>query len=300
MNSVAFRCLILILLAVLLHLPVQAATTRLTFILASNTQRIDEENGRGGLARLNAVVKGERANGGHVVYVHAGGVLSPSPFSYRDQGAHAVSLLNLAPPTIFVPAAVEFDFGPDIFVRRMAEANFPVVAANLRKPDGRLFPATIDKMTATIEGTNIAMIGMAADDSPRRSKTGALKFLPTVETAIAMARRIRSVGADFVVLIARASSDQVTQLHESRAFDLILTGGGDDLLLTYDGRTAIAQSRANAEFLAAIDITIDSVIKDGKRTAVWRPSFRVIDTSALEPDRETQELVERIKTQLAE
>jgi 2',3'-cyclic-nucleotide 2'-phosphodiesterase (5'-nucleotidase family) len=119
----------------------------ITFVLANDTYKIDGDPERGGFARLNAVVKAERAKGGHVIYAHAGDLISPSLLSGFDQGAHTIQLLNLEPPTIFVPGNHEYDFGPAVFLRRMKEANFPAVAGNLRNDNGRRFPAMIDKMS---------------------------------------------------------------------------------------------------------------------------------------------------------
>ena len=47
-----------------------------------------------------------------------------------------MALTNMIKPDIFVPGNHEFDFGKAVFLKRMAEANFPVFAANLPAPDG--------------------------------------------------------------------------------------------------------------------------------------------------------------------
>src|ERR1051326_5730529 len=119
-----------------------ADSTKVTFILTNDiyqmgeTQTADGKR-RGGFARLAAVVKAERANGGHVVFAHGGDTLSPSLMSGIDQGAHIVALTNALKPDIFVPGNHEFDFGKAVFRKRMAEAKFPVFAANLTEAGGR-------------------------------------------------------------------------------------------------------------------------------------------------------------------
>ena len=82
---------------------------------------------RGGFARLAAVVKAERAKGGHVIFAHAGDTLSPSLMSGIDHGAHIMTLTNMVTPDIFVPGNHEFDFGKAIFLQRMAEAQVPAL-----------------------------------------------------------------------------------------------------------------------------------------------------------------------------
>src|SRR5205085_5166936 len=120
----------------------QAAAARITFVLVNDIYQMSEQMGadgkaRGGFARLAAVVKAERAKGGHVVFAHAGDTLSPSLMSGLDRGAHIITLTNMIRPDIFAPGNHEFDFGKEIFFKRMAEAKFPLYAANLRTADGK-------------------------------------------------------------------------------------------------------------------------------------------------------------------
>ncbi len=70
----------------------QTARTTVTFILVNDiyqmsAQAMADGRSRGGFARLAAVVKAERAKGGHVVFAHAGDTLSPSLMSGFDRGA---------------------------------------------------------------------------------------------------------------------------------------------------------------------------------------------------------------------
>ena len=107
-----------------------------TFLLTNDIYKVDNRSERGGFARLNAVVKAERAKGTNVIYAHAGDLISPSLLSGLDQGEHTIALTNLAPPDIFTPGNHEYDFGADVFLKRMGEAHFPLFAANLRNADG--------------------------------------------------------------------------------------------------------------------------------------------------------------------
>src|SRR5215211_4985449 len=122
-------------------LAAQAQTTKVTFLLVNDIYQMSEQvladgKPRGGFARLAAVVKAERAKGGHVVFAHAGDTLSPSLMSSFDKGEHIIKLTNMVAPDVFVPGNHEYDFGKDMFLKRMAESTFPLFAANLRGPDG--------------------------------------------------------------------------------------------------------------------------------------------------------------------
>src|SRR5947207_12048268 len=106
-----------------------AESTKVTFVLTNDIYQMGEtlmadSKRRGGFARLAAVVKAERAKGGHVVFAHGGDTLSPSLMSGIDRGAHIVTLTNMVSLDVFVPGNHEFDFGKSIFFQRMREAKF--------------------------------------------------------------------------------------------------------------------------------------------------------------------------------
>jgi 5'-nucleotidase / UDP-sugar diphosphatase len=99
-----------------------AGQVTVTFIQTNDIDKFEGSGERGGFARLNAVVRAERAKGGFVVYGHAGDMISPSLLSGLDKGEHTIMLTNLVPPDAFAPGNHEYDFGPEVFLKRMAEA----------------------------------------------------------------------------------------------------------------------------------------------------------------------------------
>jgi 5'-nucleotidase/UDP-sugar diphosphatase len=285
--------IVLIALAASLHAAAAwAETTQVTFVLVNDIYLMSDQKGpdgksRGGFARLAAVVKAERAKGGHVIFAHAGDTLSPSLMSGIDHGAHIVTLTNLIKPDIFVPGNHEFDFGKATFLRRMTEANFARFAANLRGPDGKPLADFKDRDIVTFDGVRIGLTGATYDDTARASSPEDLKFQSTVETAKQQAATLRAEGADFVVAVVHADRRQDEALMSSRLIDLVLTGHDHDLLVNYDGRNAMVESSYDAHYVTLIDVTIDVKIQDdGKRDVSWWPQFRVVDTATVTPDPE--------------
>jgi 2',3'-cyclic-nucleotide 2'-phosphodiesterase (5'-nucleotidase family) len=203
-----------------------------------------------------------------------------------DKGAHIIALTNMVQPDIFTPGNHEFDFGKSIFLQRMAEAKFPLYAANLRGPDGAPLPSFKDRSIVTIDGVRIGLTGATYDDSPRVSSPQDLQFSPTVETIKEQAETLRREGADFVVGVVHADRRQDYDIMATRTVDLLLSGHNHDLFINYDGRTAAVESTYDALFVTAIDITIEVKVTDGRRTITWWPQFRVIDTADATPDPE--------------
>jgi 2',3'-cyclic-nucleotide 2'-phosphodiesterase (5'-nucleotidase family) len=241
---------------------------------------------RGGFARLAAVVKAERARGGHVVFAHGGDTLSPSLMSGVDQGAHIMALTNMIKPDIFVPGNHEFDFGKAAFLTRMAEAKFPIFAANMKGPDARPLAGLKDRDIIAFDGVRIGLTGAAHDGTPRMSNPGDLKFLPTVATMKAQCDALRQDGADLVVVVMHADRRQGQDLVGTHAADIVLTGHNHDLFIDFDGRTAMVESSYDAHYVTAIDVHIEVKQQGNRREIAWWPQFRVVDTSTVTPDPE--------------
>jgi len=109
--------------AALLASPLLAQTTppkpTFSLLLVNDIYKMSAEKGRGGFGKLAAIVKEERARGVPMLFAHAGDTFSPSLMSGFDQGAHIVELTNMVKPDVFVPGNHEFDFGKDVYFKRM-------------------------------------------------------------------------------------------------------------------------------------------------------------------------------------
>ena len=281
-----------------------ASTTTVTFILTNDLYQMDEQAGadgktRGGFARLAAVVKAERAKGGHVMFAHAGDTLSPSLMSGLDRGEHIIALLNMIAPDIFVPGNHEFDFGKATFLQRMSEAKFPLYAANLRGPDGAPLAGFKDRAIQTFDGVRIGVTGLAYERSPAASSPEDLKFASTIDTAKAESAALRQEGADFVVAVMHADRGDSLLLQFSRAAELLLTGHTHDLFIANDERSAIVESSYDAHYVTAVDVSISVTEREGRRETKWWPNFRVIDTATVTPDPEVAAAVVRYQAVLA-
>jgi 5'-nucleotidase/UDP-sugar diphosphatase len=286
--------------------PAPLAQTKITFILVNDIyimgdQAMPDGRRRGGFARLAAIVKAERARakaeGAHVIFAHAGDTLSPSLMSGLDRGEHIIQLTNMIAPEIFAPGNHEFDFGKDIFFKRMGEAKFPLYAANLRSPDGKPLPGFKDREIVTLNGVRIGLTGTTFDGTPRTSSPGDLRFLPTVGTTVAQAELLRKEGADFVVAVTHAERKQDYEMFATRTIDLILTGHDHDLFINYDERNAMVESSYDAHYVTAIDVTIAVREQGGRRVTTWWPQFRPIDTATVTPDPEVAALVAKYEAE---
>ena len=272
-----------------------AADVDLTFLLISDIYEMaNAKSKRGGFARVNALAKAERAKGGNLIYAHAGDFISPSLLSGFDKGEHVVELTNMAPPDFVVPGNHEFDFGKDVFLKRIGELNSTILSANLRRADGSQVPGIEDTAMLTfgdasdpMKSIKVGVVGLTLEDSPTLSSPGDLKFSSSIDTALASATALRAEGADVLVAILHEDIATDRKLYRTGRFDFVLSGHDHDLTVNYNGRSVMAESRSEGDLVVALDVKFSIGESRGKRRVKWWPNFRIIDSATIAPDAES-------------
>ena len=273
--------------------PLGAETVKLTLLGVGDVYNFEEEDGRGGFARLNAVALAERAANPNTLYLFDGDMLSPSLQSGFDKGQNTIDFTNLVPFDLAVPGNHEFDFGPENFIEKMKASKYPWAAINITNADGSPVEGLGGVMMKEVGGLKVALIPVAQDTSPEVSSTGSLKFLPTMETGVAAAKKAREDGADIVVGVVQTDWQNDRALMASKAFDVILSGDDHSYATAYDGVTAYVETSIDGQYLSPVDLLVEVGEQDGKRMISWTPIFRFIDTAAVEPHPESKALADQ-------
>ncbi len=286
----------------LLTLPALAqdsTTVNVTFLLVNDVDTVDNMSDQGGFGRLATVVAQEREANDNLVFAVAGDVISPSLLSSFDQGEHITELFNMIGPDVFVPGNHEYDFGEEVFRARMGELDTALLAANLRNEDGTVLDGFADTMMMDVDGFMIGIIGLTAEDAVVKSSPESLQLGGAMEVGLAQAEVLRDAGADMIVAVTHNHIGIDREMKDSGAFDLILSGDDHDLRIEYDGRTALVESREQADYVTAVDIT--ATIRDGDRRRVgWELGFRPISTLGMEQDADVQARVDEFNEILDE
>lgn len=275
-----------------------AETVKLSIVQTNDIDRMEEDDGRGGFARLAAVLAAERAKG-DVLFVHAGDTISPSLLSGVDKGAHIIDILNHMGVDLMVPGNHEFDFGPEIFQTRISEAKFPIVSSNISMPGGG-GPAntTVDRIVE-IGGIKLGFYGLTTTTTPEVSSPGPdIAFLDPLETGLDAAEDLRTQGADIVLALVHTGIDVDMELVRNRAADIVLSGHDEHLLTFFDGKTALTESGSQAERVVVTDLTIEKTEENGRITVSWEPAFRILDTKDFKPDAAIAALVKTYEDKL--
>ncbi len=262
-----------------------AAQRKITFVLVSDIYKMSEVNGRGGFARITGALNAERARGGKTIVVHAGDALSPCLMCSFDQGEHVIDIMNRMNFDVFVPGNHEFDFGKATYLKRMAEARFPIYAANLRGPDGAPLPGHRDHTIIDVDGVKVAIVGLTAQDAPEKSNPGDLKIAPVEATLARIAAELRKQGAHVVVGVVHAARPIDNPIHDKGIVDVLLSGDDHDIRYIYNGKSVLMEGGEDGLYVLALDLVFDDKPSPTGRIG-WVPKVRIIDTADVTPDAE--------------
>lgn len=285
------------LVAVTLSTAALAEEVTLRFVQTNDIDRMQEAKGRGGFARVAAVVNAERAKG-TTFFVHSGDTLSPSLLSGIDKGAHVVDILNQMGVDAMTPGNHEFDFGKANFEAQIGKAKFPVITSNMREPGGSQPPNTLDTKMVEADGIKIGFYGLTTEDTPVVSSPGDMTFASSIDTGKARARALREAGADLVVAVVHTPVSVDLALVRSRAADLVLSGHDEHLLAFYDGKTVLTESGSQGDSVVVTTVTVDKQTRDGRTSVTWTPQFDIVDSATVTPDPKIAAVVKGYQDQL--
>jgi hypothetical protein len=243
----------------------------------NDIDRMEEEDGRGGFARLAALVKAERAKGGPTFFVHSGDTLSPSLLSGIDKGAHIIDVLNHMDVDVMVPGNHEFDFGPDVFRERLAEATFPVVSSNITEADGSAPKNTVDHKIVDVNGIKVGFYGLTP--RTRRSSRGRATSSSPLGRGRHGAGRSAPGAPDFVVAVVHTDQRRLASSKPGRRPHPVGTRRASADLLqrrvapTESDRGAISRGHG-----------VRSPGGEGRQGRGVLVAFRIVDTADVAPD----------------
>ncbi|MBC7790369.1 MAG: 5'-nucleotidase C-terminal domain-containing protein [Anaerolineae bacterium] len=183
-------------------------------------------NSKHSLARAATIVDSLRAAApGRVLLVDAGDFLQGNPLTYvaarLDPGA-AHPVIAAMNAMMYDAAAIgnhEFNYGIPVLGAAIGQARFPLLAANVYRPNGdRAYPAsTLVKRS----GITVGIIGATTPGSAvwdRDKLQGKLQFRDIVPEVRAAVRNVRARGADVVIVTIHSG------LNEPASYDTIATG----------------------------------------------------------------------------
>jgi len=211
---------------------------------------------RGGLARLATLVKRARAANPNTVFAHAGDAISPSPMSTVLRGEQMIAVLNAAGLDVATFGNHEFDFGPDILRKRMAESRFVWLSANvIDRAAGAPFGGAARERVVSLGSVRLGFFGLTTTDAVTTSNAGpGVEFLEPNAAGRAAAAALRQAGAQLVVAVTHQHMRADRALAAGTDVDVILGGHEHEPLVAEEGKALITKGGSDARYLVQVDL----------------------------------------------
>jgi len=213
----------------------------------------------GGITYLAAKVNALRKEKPSLL-LSAGDMMQGNAWANLFQGESVIELMNTMHFDAMVVGNHEFDFGQEVLKKRISEAEFPILGANVEGL-GILKPYVIKE----VNGIRIAIIGVTTEDTPvsthPRNASG-LKFLSPMDTVNKYAVEFKNTADIILVLSHIGYQVDRTLAEQVEGIDIIVGGhshtrvGNPSIV----GKTIIVQAWEHGKVLGVLDLTID----DGK------------------------------------
>jgi 2',3'-cyclic-nucleotide 2'-phosphodiesterase (5'-nucleotidase family) len=258
---------VIILLASVLALfaisaPCGAAELRILHVndfhgFAESYKRIGSDNLQGGMAYLAwraRQLKGEKPS----VFLAAGDMIQGNTWANLSEGRSVIEAMNAMGFDAMVVGNHEFDFGKAVLARRVAEANFPVLAANVTGLD-YLKPYVIKE----VGGIRAGIIGVVTEETPAAthpSNLEGLTFLPVAKTVERYVNELKG-KVDIIIVLSHIGYNADMKLAaDVKGIDVIVGGhshtkAGKHVTV---GNTVIVQAWEHDLVLGVLDLTIES------------------------------------------
>ena len=278
----------------------QAAPVKVTFLHTNDVYEIAPKKAKGGLAELMTLLKAERAAAEHSVTTFGGDLISPSILSGMLKGAQMIELMNALGVDVAVPGNHEFDFGPEVARRRIAEAKFPWLGSNVLGADGKPAVGMADTHMITVGEYRIGFFGLLTPETDTLSSPGPdIRFAALVGAAKKAVAGLQEAGADVIVAITHINLADDRELIKSvKGIHLVLGGHDHDPINFHERGVLILKAGYDAHYLAVVDLVIDRVERRGKTGLEVLPTWRMLTTRGVTPDPEIKKIVDAYEARL--
>lgn len=217
---------------------------------------------------MNAIRAEMKAKGGELVLLDAGDEFQGTLISNQFRGRSVTDVYNAVGLTASAVGNHEFDFGIPVLKERIAQAKYPILAANVFLKGTRTRPDWL-KPSAIVEqgGIRIGIIGLATRETPLTTNPVNIQELDFVEggpVAAQEADALRARGATVVLITAHAGpyppDNEIQHIAEAvrGKVDAIVSGHHHTAYASIDSGIPVVQSGAKLQSFSTIELTLDA------------------------------------------
>lgn len=263
----------------------------------SSTQK---ETDNDGMARLCTCIRQVRAENPDTILLDGGDALQGTPLDEAQlaEPLHpVVAAMNFLRYDAAVLGNHEFNWGIPPLKRALSQAEFPVLAANIRDAEGRFLTG---KGWHILErgGVRVAVIGVVTPDIPiwdgKKEGVSAYRYLPAPE---AVQEAIRQIGADADLFVVSAHMGMYPEFDEDGGADsaqkildenpevsVLLAAHDHVIVQKKQGLQVIGAARDGGRDIVRFDLTLD------EHKQVVDSRVEVVDMAGIQPSPEFRSL----------
>ncbi|MCD6361679.1 MAG: 5'-nucleotidase C-terminal domain-containing protein [Armatimonadetes bacterium] len=229
---------------------------------------IPEEGKLGGIARIAGAVEhirqenlADNARAGEAMLLIAGDVLQGTPMSTLFHGEADFECLNLMDVTAMCLGNHEFDYGMPNLHHLIDIADFPLLAANIRRKldDTRVFPGVVTRNFGDEQAVIIGLTTPETNVTTMPSNVANIKFEDPVEVARTLCRRIMGQGDHLIIALTHLGFDEDVKLAQAVPDLDVIVGGHSHTHLDAPkivGNTIIVTAEAWGKYLGRLDLDV--------------------------------------------
>jgi 5'-nucleotidase/UDP-sugar diphosphatase len=223
----------------------------------------------------------------------AGDMIQGNAWANLFRGKSVIDLMNAMKFDAMVVGNHEFDYGPEVLKERIAQANFPILGANIEG-----LPSLKPYVIKNLQGAKIGIIGVVTLDTlaSHPQNLEGLKFT-TPESAIRKYLPELQRQANIILVLSHCGYPADRKLAAEIPGLHVIVGGHTHTKLLHPemvGNTIIVQAWEHAKALGVLDLQI----KEG-RIVNFQGGLQEIDPATGTADRQIQEIVARYSRQIA-
>ncbi len=218
-------------------------------------------------ARLAFVVDSIEKLHENVYLFSAGDMFSGNPIvdMHDDKGMPMVDLMNLVGYDLATLGNHEFDYGQDILNKRIAQAQFPIICANVKTETGSLVSLESYYQFVTKKNTKISVLGLLENFSnnyipaTHPLKVQGLVFDNPFSTALKYNFLTPQSNISIALSHLGYEADQILA-NQSTQFQFIIGGHSHTKLSNFTvlNSTSIAQAGSNLKYLGEIKVKLEN------------------------------------------
>lgn len=234
----------------------------------------------GGMDRIAAEVGKARSQVGadKVLLLDAGDTLGDTLPAAKTEGRVLIEVMNTIGYDAMVVGNHEVDFTAETLRRRIAEAKFPVLAANmLDQFSAELFSKPY--IIKNVAGIKVGILGLAYPNTrytTAKKNVKGVRFVDAQQTAARYVPLMRREGAELVIALTHLGLSSDKQLAEQvEGIDVIVGGHSHNRMreAMLVGPTVIVQAGAHGSDIGRLDLSVES---DGRRAKIVRHQRQLI------------------------